>query len=100
MPHRRHDLCVIARVASFPGQPTRFKSDHAYRYVIDTLRYTPGCIACYHLANEDGSLSVSIWEDEDSMATGEAALLAVHDRLAIEGSPPTDVAVYEVAAAT
>jgi len=91
---------MIARVARFPGQPERFTSGHAFRYVIDTLRSTPGCVACYHLANGEESVSISIWIDAESMAVGEAALAEVRDRLGISSSPPTDVALYEVAAAT
>jgi hypothetical protein len=91
---------MISRVARFPGQPERFTTGHGYRYVIETLRETPGCIACYHLTNDDESVSISIWEDTEAMTAGEVALAAVRDRLGVESRPPTDVVVFDVAAAT
>lgn len=91
---------MIARIARFPGQPDRFTTGHAYRYVIDTLRDTEGCVAAFHLAGPDGSLSISVWDDERSMRDGEARLAAVRDGLGVTSSPPPEVAVYEVAAHT
>ena len=91
---------MIARIARFPGQPDRFTTDHAYRYVIDTLRDTDGCIAAFHLAGEEEAVSISVWTDESAMRAGETRLAAVRDQLGITSSPPPEVAVYEVAALT
>jgi hypothetical protein len=91
---------MIVRIATFPGQPDRFTTGHAYRYVIETLRDTPGCVAAYHLAGADNAVSVSIWDDEQVMAEGEARLAEVRDSLDIPSSPPPEVARYTVAAST
>lgn len=91
---------MITRIARFPGQPDRFTEGHAYRYVIDTLRDTEGCVSAFHLAGPDESVSISVWVDEPSMRAGEERLAAVRDGMAIASSPPPDVVVYEVAAHT
>lgn len=91
---------MIARVARFPGQPDRFTDGHAYRYVIESLRDTPGCIAAYHLASVDEAVSISIWADEEAMRAGEENLAHVRDSLGIVSSPPPDVGLYAIAAAT
>ncbi len=91
---------MITRIATFPGQPDRFTTGHAYRYVIETLRDTPGCVAAYHLAGTDAAVSISVWDDEEVMREGEARLADVRDSLGIPTSPPPEVAVYTVAAST
>jgi hypothetical protein len=91
---------MITRIATFPGEPDRFTTGHAYRYVIETLRETPGCVAAYHLAGPDTAISISIWESEDALRLGDARLVEVRDSLGVQGSPPRDVATYEVVAST
>lgn len=91
---------MIARVARFPGQPDRFIAGHAYRYVIDTLRDTEGCVAAFHLASPDESVSISVWVDERALEAGEAHLASVRDTLGVESNPPVEVALYRVAAST
>jgi len=88
---------VIARVAHFEGQPDRFTTGHAYRYVLDAIGAADGFIAAYHLAGPTGSLSISIWADEAAMRAGEAAVGEARERLQIVGSPPDRVETYTVA---
>lgn len=91
---------MIARVAHFDGQPDRWTTGHAYRYTLDAASTVNGYVAGYHLAGPDGSLSITIWDDEAAMRAGEAAVGAARERLGLAGSPPDRVDVYNVARAT
>ena len=88
---------MIARVAHFEGQTDRFTKGHAYRYVLDAVGQVDGFVTGYHLAGPNGSLSITIWEDEEAMRAGEAAVGAARTQLQISGSPPDRVETYEVA---
>ena len=90
---------MICRVAVFEGQPERFTSGHAYRYVLEAVSSVRGFCGAYHLAGEREALSVTYWDDEDAMRAGEAAVAAARERLRVEGSPPTRVTTYRVASA-
>lgn len=91
---------MIARIAVFEGQPDRFTSDHGYRYVIDVLREAQGCKGAFHVAGTTDSISVSLWDDEESMEIGERAIAAERERLNLRGSPPSQVGTYRVVNST
>ncbi len=96
MPGRAYGSAVIARVARFEGQPDRFTTGHAYRYVFETLESVPGFVAGYHLAGEGDSLSVTLWLTEEALRAGEAALSAEMVRLNVQGAPPDSVELFHV----
>lgn len=87
---------MIARIAVFEGQPDRFTSDHGYRYVIEVLGKAQGCQGAFHCAGTTDSVSVSFWDDEESLHVGERALGAEQERLNLQGSPPSQVGIYRV----
>ena len=82
---------MIARVAHCEGQPDRFTAGHAYGYVLDAIGDVEGFVAAFHLSGSDGSLSISIWEDDTAMRAGEAAVGEAREQLQIAGSPPDRV---------
>lgn len=91
---------MIARLAVFEGQPDRFTSDHGYRYVIEVLGKAQGCKGAFHCAGTSDSISVSFWDDEESLHVGERALVAEQERLNLQGSPPSQVGIYRVVNST
>lgn len=88
--------CMIARVAHFAAEPDRFSTRHKYAYVLDAIASVDGFVAGYHLTGPDGSLSISIWQDEAAMRSGEAAVGRERERLQVAGSPPDRVDTYRV----
>lgn len=88
---------MIARVAHFDGQPDRFATGHGYGYALDAIATVTGFVAGYHLAGPEGSMSISIWEDETAMRAGEAAVGQARERLQLAGSPPDRVETYRIA---
>lgn len=90
---------MICRLAVFEGQPERFTSGHAYRYVFEAIKSVEGFRGGYHLAGEAEALSVTYWVDDAAMRAGDAAVGAATQRLGLKGSPPTRVTTYRVATA-
>ena len=87
---------MIARVARFRGQPDRFTSGHAFRYVLEACQAVPGFVTGYHLAGGEDSLSVTVWLTEEAMQAGEAAVAEARRRLQLPGSPPDFVETFRV----
>ncbi len=84
---------MMARVATFPSPPP---SDN--RWVLEILESSPGCVCCYHIydAERDIGVSVSVYDDEQSLQAAETAVTARAREIEWQAPPPDEVRTYEV----
>lgn len=89
---------MIARVGVFEGSPNRFK-DGSYMWVKEAVEEVPGFRGLLHLTGVEGTdraLSISLWDNDESAAAGDAAVRKKREEVAVSPSPPTAVEMYDV----